>query len=174
MVLHVSEPSNIYFRHNQGKVFLRYPPTSFSPFAALQWSFNDKLQSHLQVTSPLTHLPKASMRKKSEWALASTWNGNTTDILTLTPSARKQKQNSLRPIRVMSGKTVLPVSFFFFISFFNVDASPAHVLLFCSSCWMYYSVILKPDKGEVGMLEIAGDFFSPACQWGWEKEGHGP
>lgn len=52
-------------------------------------------------------------------------------------------------------------SFFFFFSFFNVDASPAHVLLFCSSCWMYYSVILKPDKGEVGMLEIAGGFFFP-------------
>lgn len=42
-----------------------------------------------------------------------------------------------------------------------MDVSPAHVLLFCSSCWMYYSVILKPDKGEVGMLENAGECFCP-------------
>lgn len=38
--------------------------------------------------------------------------------------------------------------FFLFMLCFYVDASPAHVLLFCSSCWMYYSVILKTRQGR--------------------------
>lgn len=33
-------------------------------------------------------------------------------------------------------------------------------ILFCFSCWMYYSIIPKLDKGEAGMLGTAGDFFS--------------
>lgn len=48
-------------------------------------------------------------------------------------------------------------------SVLEVVTSPAQpCILFCFSCWMYYSVIPKLDKGEAGMLEVAGDL--PACQ----------
>lgn len=41
-------------------------------------------------------------------------------------------------------------------------------ILFCSLCWMYYSVIPKKlDKGEAGMLGTAGDF--PARRRGFKE-----
>lgn len=39
-------------------------------------------------------------------------------------------------------------------------------IIFCFFCWMYYSVILKLDKGEAGTLRRAGDF--PVRQ-SWRK-----
>lgn len=157
-------------------MFFFYVLKLFSPFCSSSMILQSQKSPKTLVSSSgdfaTTTFSKTNEKKSSKGAPTATRNNSTIDVLTLTPSARKQKRNSVRPIRVISWKTVLSVPFF--SCCFNVDASPAHVLLFCSPCWMYYSVILKTDKGEVGMLENAGDFLFPACQRGIEEEEHNP